>query len=133
MSENGQMDQLPYFQEYIDQVLKPRVSRVIDDVRSHLAEQVWAELLARVAEDQKPGSAGDPQAVAKLKAMLENTLKLRISVDLAAEFNGAPAPAATVAHIGPASGGREGVEVVDRNFPNNPLARAVGGMRKIGR
>jgi len=140
-SDNGQpgMDQLPYYQEYIEQILKPRVARVVEDVRANLTEQVWAELLARVAEDQKAGASADPKVVAKLRAMLEQTLKLTIQADLAAEFGGVAAPAPETANGhrpgggGQPNDGREGVDVIDRNFPNNPLARAVGGMKRVGR
>lgn len=135
--ESGQpsMDQLPYFQEYIEQILKPRVARVIEDVRANLTEQVWGELLARVAEDQKPGGSGDPQLVAKMRVMLESTLRLKIQADFAAEFSGAPGhPSPHVVQPPHANGdGREGVDVIDRNFPNNPLARAVGGIKRVGR
>lgn len=130
-TESGQpmMDQLPYYQEYVEQILKPRVARVVEDVRARLADQVWADLLERIAEDQRPGSAADVQALTKLKTMLEQTLRLRIRVDLAAEFDGAAAPAPEARPVD----GRKGAEVVDRAFPNNPLARAVGGLRQVGR
>jgi hypothetical protein len=65
--------------------------------------------------------------------MLESTLRLRLGVQLTADFDGAPAvpgPAPTVVQPGARGEGRDNVNVVDRSFPNNPLARAVGGVRR---
>ncbi len=114
------LSQLPYYREYVDQILRPRVGRMVDELRANLTEHVWAALVERLAMDQ--GKSPDPQALEKLKAMLTETLGLRLNVQLNAEFAGAPQA--------PAQGGPD---VVDRVFPNNPLARAVGGVRAAGR
>lgn len=126
---------LPYYREYIEQIVRPRVSRLIEEVRARLSDQVWGELLARVAEDQKPGSAADPQTIETLRALLSNTLGLQLSVQLSAQFQGIPATG-----FGPSGApgsaatttASNGQEVVNQSFPNNPLARAVGGLKRAG-
>jgi hypothetical protein len=134
MSQASQpaLNHLPYYREYLEQILKPRVVSVIEEIRAGLTEEVWSHLLTRIAEEQQPGGNPDAAALAQLKSLLEQTLRLRLGVQLSADFDGTPAvagPAPTVV----APGGREGrdnVNVVDRSFPNNPLARAVGGVRR---
>ena len=49
------LSQLPYYKEYVDQILRPRVGRMIDELRTHLTDHVWGALLDRMAQDQKPG------------------------------------------------------------------------------
>ena len=127
MSER--IDQLPYYREYVEQILRPRVTRLIDDVRARLTEQVWAEIIERMAEDQKQGGT-DAQSLEKLRALLTDTLGLKVNVQLEAQFGNAPAPAQPAP--APAAPVNNGSDVVDRAFPNNPLARAVGGMRRAG-
>lgn len=129
-SESARLEQLPYYREYVEQILRPRVSRLIDDVRARLTEQVWAEIVERMAEDQKQGGGTDPQAIEKLRTLLSDTLGLKIAVQLDAQFGAAPAPAQSGTFN--ANTTANGQDVVDRAFPNNPLARAVGGMRRAG-
>jgi len=132
MSER--IDQLPYYREYVEQILRPRVTRLIDDVRARLTEQVWAEIVERMAEDQKQGGT-DAQSLEKLRALLTDTLGLKVNVQLEAQFGNAQsgnAPAAAQPAPAPAAPANNGQDVVDRAFPNNPLARAVGGMRRAG-
>src|SRR5215831_11893742 len=103
------LQNLPYYREYLDQILRVRVGRIIDEVRAALTEQVWETLVHRLAQDQKSATS-DPQAMEKLRALLTETLGLRLSVQLGAEFAAAPqAP-------------QGAPEVVDRVMPNNPLA-----------
>lgn len=127
------LDHLPYYREYLEQILKPRVASVVEEIRAGLTDQVWAHLLQRIAEDQNPGATPDPQTLQQLKAMLESTLRLHLGVQLTADFDGTPAvpgAAPTPVQPGAKGEGRDNVNVVDRNFPNNPLARAVGGVRR---
>ncbi len=128
------LNQLPYYREYVEQILRPRVGRMIDELRSQLTEQVWGVLLERMAQDQRPGSPTDAQSIDKLRSLLTETLGLRLNVQLGAEFgtasNGTAAPAhnSGAGNVNPAAN-----NVVERTFPNNPLARAVGGVRSAGR
>lgn len=122
-AHEGSMEHLPYYREYVEQILRPRVVRLVDEVRANLANHVWNELLERMAEDQNAGGSMDAALIQKMRILLEQTLGLRIGVQMQAEF-GEPVRAAT-----PIAADR--VDVVDRNaFPDNPLARAVGGMRR---
>jgi hypothetical protein len=120
------LSSLPYYREYVEQILRPRVGRMVEELRANLTEQVWAVLVDKLAHDQGKGGAPDPQALEKLKAMLTETLGLRLNVQLNAEFTGA----APQTNSAPAN---NAPEVVERTFPNNPLARAVGGVRAAGR
>src|SRR5262245_39022860 len=51
------MSQLPYFREYVEQILRPRVVRAIEDVRVDLPSYVWESVLQRLAAEQSPGKA----------------------------------------------------------------------------
>jgi hypothetical protein len=127
----ARLDQLPYYREYVEQILRPRVFKLIDEVRSRLTDQVWAEIVERMAEDQKQGSGNDPQSIEKLRSLLAETLGLRIAVQLDAQFTGAAPAGQPAAGFGTTSASN-GQDVVERAFPNNPLARAVGGVRRAG-
>jgi hypothetical protein len=107
------LSQLPYYREYVEQILRPRVAAMVEELRAGLGEQVWGLLLERMARDQR--GATDAASLEKLRQTLTETLGLKLAVQLAAEFAGAPAA---------------GPEVVERSFPNNPLARAVTGVRR---
>ncbi len=137
MSHNGQAGtgHLPYYREYVDQILKPRVSRIIEEVRVSLAESVWHEVLGRIAREQ--GGATDPQALERLRGLLESELKLRMTTHLVADFDGQGyAPEAAAADQPDAvivGSDRQAVDVIEQAFPANPLARAVGGVRRVNR
>lgn len=132
--DNGQprLDHLPYYREYIEHILKPRVVRLVEQVRANLTEQVWADLLERVAEEQQPGAGTDPQTIQHLRTLIQDALRLRITAQIHAEFDGSPVAAEPVGRAA-GSEGRDNLTVVDRAFPNNPLARAVGGVRRADR
>ena len=55
--ENGQprLDQLPYYREYLEQILKPHVLDLVNEVRTGLLDRVWSDLVARMAEEQSHG------------------------------------------------------------------------------
>jgi hypothetical protein len=141
--DNGQprLDQLPYYREYLQNVLKPHVLDLVDQIRSGLLERVWAELVERMAEEQRQGAATDPHTVQQIRTLLQETLRLRLGTQVAADFEGSAAPGAGSPPIPEvitrtaslSAEGRDNVEVVDRGFPNNPLARAVGGIKRAGR
>ena len=135
MSQNGSMpggiSQLPYYREYVDQILKPKVARIIDGVRASLSERVWHEVLEEMAREQ--GAGTDPQALDQLRDLLEQGLHLRMTAHVVADFDGAGyAPAANNA-AGMDAEPRANAEVIDQAFPSNPLARAVGGIRRVSR
>ncbi len=145
MNAPGQpsLENLPYYREYLDQILKPRVVRLIEEVRSNLAAHAWNELLERLAEDQNPGGSTDSAVIQKTRILLEQTLGLRLGILLDAEFSADQAANRSqtssmngpdVARRGESGESRPAQEVVERgSFPDNPLARAVGGIRRMGR
>jgi hypothetical protein len=144
MNPPGQqsLESLPYYREYLDQILKPRVVRLIDEVRSNLASHAWNELLERLAEEQNPGASTDSAIIQKTRHLLEQTLGLRMGVLLDAEFAGEAANKSQQSSMNGSESPRRAdtgehrpqSEVVERgNFPDNPLARAMGGVRRIGR
>ncbi len=117
---------LPYYREYLDQILRPRVVRLVEEVRANLATHAWNELLERLAEEQSPGASTDIATIQKMRTLLESTLGLKLGVHMHAEF--ADGPAAK-----PVEPRRPEIEVIERQgagFPDNPLARAVGGVRR---
>jgi hypothetical protein len=128
---NG-LDQLPYIREYVEQILRPRVAKVIEDVRGSLTDAVWSELLTRIAREQ--GGAYDVAAMQKLRSLLEEGLKLRLSAHIVASFDGA-APSANghASDAGRTEDERENVSVVESGLVNNPLARAMGNIRRPAR
>jgi hypothetical protein len=136
MSQAGAgFDQIPYYREYLEHILKPRVMRAIEEVRVRIADRVWSELIAKMAEDQRAGGAADPESQQKIRAMLEQGLRLQLHAAISASFGAAPGAENGEAMTGPvpvAAESRSG-DVVERGFPDNPLARAVGGVRRIAR
>jgi hypothetical protein len=126
MSQAGPgFDQIPYYREYLEHILKPRVIRALEEIRQRFSERAWAELVAKMAEEQRPGASADPESLQKLRGMLEQGLRLQLNAALSASFGGAPAESVASNGAGP--------DVVDQGFPDNPLARAVGGVRRIAR
>jgi hypothetical protein len=132
-SGNGQSkpEQLPYYHEYVEQILKPRVLRLLEDVRGRLADHAWQDLLVHMAHEQGDNEPS-PDSLARLRVMLESTLGLSVHVQLGVECGGATPTDAPARRIDPNAEPRQNVEVVDRNFPDNPLARAVGSVRRVG-
>lgn len=128
MSEHS-VNHLPYYKEYLEQILRPRVLKLIDEVSAGLAAHAWKQLIERMAQDQHPGAAPDPDAIQQMRHMLEGALGLRVGVEMHAEFGHAAAP-----HPVDQVRRADQVEVIDRGgFPDNPLARAVNGVRRPGR
>src|SRR3954465_2564647 len=91
MSQAAGFDQIPYYREYLEHILKPRVIRAVEELRQRVTERAWAELVARMAEEQRPGASSDPEAMQKLRVMLEQGLRLQLAGVLTASFGGAEA------------------------------------------
>jgi hypothetical protein len=130
---NGQsvQSQLPYFREYVEQILKPRIGKIIEEVRAGLTDQVWAEVIQRMASEQ--GGKIDAASMESTRVLLEQGLKLRMSTHVVADFAAAAAPAQAPQPVPVAAEPQDTIEVVEGGFPNNPLARAVGGVRRVTR
>jgi hypothetical protein len=129
------LDQLPYIREYVEQILRPRVAKVIEDVRASLTEAVWTELLTRIAREQ--GSAYDAAGLQKLRTIVEQGLNLRLTAHVVASFDGSagatPASNGHSPEAGRVEDERENVAVVESGLMNNPLARAMGNVRRPAR
>jgi hypothetical protein len=131
------VDQLPFFTEYLEQVLKPHVSRAIEDVRPHLTEHVWQAIVMALSRDQRI-DPNDAAGLRRLRTMLEQMLGLRLAVHLDASFerdgqvsvpatNAMPPQATRVEPVGARASGDAAV------VPDNPLARAVSNLRRVNR
>ncbi|MFM9994283.1 MAG: hypothetical protein ACKVU4_00620 [Phycisphaerales bacterium] len=118
---------LPYFKDYLREVLRPRVEAMLKSVDANLTETVWRVLLASLAREQGE-PAIDP---AILRSMIEEHLGLRLEARLQAEFTRAAEAAPTAPPSPSAGGGGEPAEPPDvtlarrRPMTTNPLAQAV--------
>ena len=93
MAENGMngnghggtvgFDDLPYFQDYLYNVLRPRVERAIESVNKSLTEAAWRQVIAEVASDQPEMSE---MTTAMLRPLLEGKLGLKIEALLSSQF-----------------------------------------------
>lgn len=130
-SAGGGTEPIPFYREYLDHILKPRVIRALEEIRARATERAWTELVARLAEEQKPGASADPEAIQRLRLTLEQGLRLQLSASINATLAGAE-PAATPGGPEPRAA-TPSAEHVESGFPDNPLARAVGGVRRVTR
>ncbi len=108
---------LPYFKEYLRDVLRPRVEAALRTVEAGLPEAAWRALVAELGREQADPAA-DPVV---LRALIEEQLGLKIDVKLTADIGG-PAPAGGA--VGPADS-PEVVTAKRRPMTSNPLAQAV--------
>ncbi len=155
MAENGLngkggtigFDDLPYFRDYLQNVLRPRVDRAIDSVSKQLTDMAWKQVISEVAKDHPEMSE---MSTALLRPLLEGKLGLKIEALLSTEFGVARAANAPVEQTPSAAtppidlnsdsgvarvGGDAGVDVmtVRRRPVTNPLANAVVNSRPLGR
>lgn len=127
-------DDLPYFQDYLREVLKPKIERAIDSVTRSLSETAWRQVVAMVAADQQ----GAPEiAGALIRPLLEGKLGLKLETKLDAHFGSTPvakptstAPAGVQLDNdndadGVTRAGGADVMTVRRRPVTNPLANAV--------
>jgi hypothetical protein len=127
-------DDLPYFQDYLKDVLRPRIERALEAVDKSMTEWAWRQVIAALAAEQ-----GTPEiAAALLRPLLEGKLGLKIETKLTSQFGNEaatrPEPVAQPAPAGAVDLESEGVartpggpEVMVRRRPNpaNPLVNAV--------
>ena len=140
-------EDLPYFQDYLKDVLRPRIERALEAVDKALTDAAWRHIISAVASEQ-----GTPEvAAALLRPLLESKLGLRLEARLSARFadgsNAAEqAPTSTPAATSGVdlesdsgmtrAGGLDGPEVltVRRRPVTNPLVNAVmSSARAAGR
>jgi hypothetical protein len=156
MADNGMnghggtfgFDDLPYFQDYLANVLRPRVERAIEKVNKSLTEAAWKQVIAEVASDQPEMTE---MAAAMLKPLLEGKLGLKIEATLSSQFGVAkvaepsmqvpsamhPLPMIDLESDSGVmrAGGSAGADIltVRRRPVINPLANAVMNSRPLGR
>lgn len=76
---------LPYLDEYMREILRPRTERTLQAITSALHESVWQHLVRLLAAEQPAATDATPVMIRK---MLEEQLGLRIDVSLNATFAG---------------------------------------------
>ena len=117
---NHGLSDLPYLDEYLSAVLRPRVERAIEELRASLADAAWAELVRLIAQEQR----GDVSEEA-VRTLLTETLGLEMNVDVSATFNGEAAPSQGAADVIDAKD-REVEQVeVRRRGVGRPLVNAI--------
>jgi hypothetical protein len=119
---------LPYFEEYLQAVLRPRVERLLSRQTEDISAQVWAALVKSVLAEQRPGS---PITADNVERLLRESLGLSIEARVEASFGdgGSAAAAPTNGGGAVAERGANGEEVINRR-PMSPLVRAVAGPRR---
>jgi len=116
---------LPYFEEYLAAVLKPRIERILAQGQDTWNEIVWRAVVHAVTADQ-PGQRGmSPEAIERL---LRDALGLKIDAKVTTRFEPPSKPAEPLATRVEPNGG----DVVDRRSESNPLVRAIAGPRRVG-
>src|SRR6188472_131252 len=87
---NTSFSQLPYLDEYLHAILRPRAERTLQVVSKALNESVWQHLVRLLTAEQPAATDGTP---AMIRSLLEDRLGLRIEVSLASSFaEGTAAP-----------------------------------------
>lgn len=125
-------DDLPYFNDYLKAVLRPKIERAIETVDRSLTETAWRQVISLVAADQ-----GSPEiAAALLRPLAEGKLGLKIEARLTVRFADGPAATAATSQAAPArpvdleSDGANRPDVIEvrrRPVVANPLVNAVIG------
>ncbi len=133
---------LPYFEDYLREVLRPRVERIIQRDQASWQDMVWQAVIQQVLAEQPVGSHLDASTIDRI---LRDVLGLRIDASISASFQGPGAGGppvrtldagdraglATVASA-PMNGAPDDAVIMDRRGEGNPLLRAVVGPRRAG-
>jgi hypothetical protein len=119
-------DQLPYFDEYLREVLRPRVERAVQSIERSLEELVWRKVAKMLASEQ-PGASDETPAM--IRQLLEKRLGLSFQARLGHTYSidGREAPSAAPVAAPADDDVREGeVVTIRRNeISAGPLAQAV--------
>ncbi len=131
------MEDLPYFQEYLQTILRPRVEKAIESIDRLLTEAAWRHIISTIAADQHL----TPETAASIvRPLLEQKLGLKLQAKLESQF-GAATPATSGPGVDLGEGmtrtpGMDGADVltVRRRPMINPIANAVASNpRPLGR
>jgi hypothetical protein len=125
MSTGAQpFDDLPYADQYLRDILRPRVERAIQLVDRSMTESVWQHVVRMLAAEQPSGNEETPVMI---RRMLEERLGLRLEARIDVAFTGMgeqPSPQHAAGQT---------PEVVVRPSPL-PLVNAVlAGTRRSGK
>jgi cell division ATPase FtsA len=90
MTASNQFEGLPFLDQYLRDILRPRVERAVDIVAGSLEEAVLERVVQVLAAEQPSGGAETPDMIRRL---VREKLGMRFEVKVSAVF-GAPQPAA---------------------------------------
>lgn len=110
---NHELSDLPYLDEYLNAVLRPRVERAIEELRASLTDAAWAELVRLIAQEQR----GDISEEA-VRTLLTETLGLELNISVSATFNGEAAQSQGAADV---------IDEKDREVEQVEVRRRGGG------
>lgn len=101
------VDSLPFLEEYLQEVLRPRAERVLQSVERSLTEVIWRQVVKALAAEQSNAGEATP---AMIRYLLEQRLGLRIEASLKRGFRerveGEEAPSPEVVVTGTGAGAR---------------------------
>lgn len=89
MTAPNQFEGLPFLDQYLRDILRPRVERAVETVAGSLEEAVMERVVQVLAAEQPTGGAETPDMIRRL---VREKLGLRLEVKATAVF-GAPQPA----------------------------------------
>lgn len=89
------INDLPYLDEYLREVLRPRVEAALKNIEASLAESIWTHLVRTVA-GERPGATEANHAL--VRSLISERLGLKIQAGIQTSFEpGRAAPAAAPA------------------------------------
>lgn len=135
MTDHAQRaENLPYFDEYLTGVLRPRVERILAREQEEWNGLVWKALVKTILAEQK---AGSPITADNLERLLRDNLGLRIEARVETSFHGEPGAAQHADHTHDVHDAQQGDaprgtpdDVIAARRPMSPLVRAIAGQRR---
>lgn len=86
------INDLPYLDDYLREVLRPRVEAALKNIEASLAESIWAHLVRTVA-GERPGATEANHTL--VRSLISERLGLKIQAGIQTSFEpGRAAPAA---------------------------------------
>lgn len=81
---------LPYFDDYVKEILRPRVDGILNGIGRSLNESVWRQLIKLLAAEQPNATEG---TAATIQSLLERELGLRLEASITAKYGDAASQA----------------------------------------
>ena len=121
----GPFSDLPYADQYLRDILRPRVERALQLVDRSMTESVWQHVVRLLAAEQPSGNEETP---AMIRKMLEQNLGLKVEARLEVAFT-------AMGEAPPATGPSPAEPAVVVRSAALPLVNAVaaGGRRLAGK